>query len=55
MRTAEKILDAGDAVRRRRRANAVYRDLVAGRIASARAAYELKQLTQRQKGGWLAG
>ncbi len=51
--TAERILDAGDAVRRRRHANRVYADLIAGRISSARAAYELKQLTQRQKGGWL--
>ncbi|MES2858450.1 MAG: hypothetical protein V4704_04640 [Pseudomonadota bacterium] len=51
--TAERILDAGDAVRRRRHADQVYADLVAGRIASPRAAYELKQLTQRQKGGWL--
>ncbi len=53
VRTAERILDAGDAVRRRRLANLVYAELVAGRIASARAAYELKQITQRQKGGWL--
>ena len=51
--TAERILDAGDAVRRRRRADLVYAELVAGRIASSRAAYELKQLTSRQKGGWL--
>lgn len=53
VRTTERILDAGDAVRRRRHADRVYADLVAGRISSARAAYELKRLTQRQKGGWL--
>ena len=53
VRNAERILDAGDAVRRRRHADRVYADLVAGRISSARAAYELKRLTQRQKGGWL--
>ncbi|MBA3487337.1 MAG: hypothetical protein H0T88_09150, partial [Lysobacter sp.] len=53
VRTAERLLDAGDAVRRRRRADLVYAELVAGRIAAARAAYELKKLTQRQKGGWL--
>ena len=53
--TTEQLLDAGDAVRRRRTANQVYADLVAGRVSSARAAYELKQLNQRQKGGWLTG
>ncbi|GHA80159.1 hypothetical protein [Cognatilysobacter bugurensis] len=53
VQTAERLLDAGDAVRRRRQANRIYADLVDGRIASARAAYELKRLTQRQKGGWL--
>lgn len=52
-RTAERLLDAGDAVRRRRRANQIYADLVGGRIASTRAAYELKRINQRQKGGWL--
>ncbi|MFC0677950.1 hypothetical protein ACFFGH_08865 [Lysobacter korlensis] len=55
LQAVERFLDAGDAVRRRRTANQIYRDLVAGRIASTRAAYELKQLNQRQKGGWLAG
>ncbi len=53
VRTVERILDAGDAVRRRRHADLVYRDLVAGRISSSSAAYQLKRLTQRQKGGWL--
>lgn len=53
--TTEQLLDAGDAVRRRRTANQVYADLVAGRVSSARAAYELKRLNQRQKGGWLSG
>ena len=53
VKTTERILDAGDAVRRRRHADRVYADLVTGRIASSRAAYELKKLTQRQKGGWL--
>ena len=55
LRTTEQLLDAGDAVRRRRTANQVYADLVAGRVSSARAAYELKHLNQRQKGGWLSG
>ncbi len=51
----EAVLDAGDAVRRRKRANRIYRDLVAERISSERAAAELKKLTTRQKGGWLHG
>lgn len=50
---AERLFDADDSVRRRTRANRIYADLVSGRIASSRAALELKRLTQRQKGGWL--
>lgn len=50
----ENFLDAGDAVRRRRKANRIYRDLVSKRISEARAVRELQALTQRQKGGWLS-
>lgn len=49
----EQFLDAGDAVRRRRAADLIYAELVAGRISHPRAAAELVKLTQRQKGGWL--
>ncbi len=49
----EEFLDAGDAVRRRRRADLVYRELVAHRIGVDRAAAELQRLNDRQKGGWL--
>ncbi|GAA3903346.1 hypothetical protein GCM10022228_12020 [Halomonas cibimaris] len=49
----EKFLDVGDAVRRRRRADRIYRDMVCQRISTARAADELQYLTRRQKGGWL--
>lgn len=49
----EGFIDAGDAMRRRERANRLYDDLVDGRIAVDRAASELLELTQRQKGGWL--
>lgn len=49
----EGFVDAGDAVRRRRIANRIYKDLVAQRISHARAAIELQRLTQQQKGGWL--
>ncbi len=50
----EAFLDPGDAVRRRRKADLIYRDLAEERISSERAVYELKKLTTRQKGGWLA-
>ncbi|MFC2990715.1 HEAT repeat domain-containing protein [Halomonas tibetensis] len=49
----EKFLDVGDAVRRRRKADCIYRDMVTKRISTARAADELQYLTKRQKGGWL--
>lgn len=50
----EGYLDAGDAVRRRRRSDQIYRDLVTRRISEARAVLELQTLTRRQKGGWLS-
>ncbi|MDP6357865.1 MAG: hypothetical protein QF473_22315 [Planctomycetota bacterium] len=50
----EAFLDAGDAVRRRKQADRIYRDLTAERISQDRAALELHALTQRQKGGWLS-
>ena len=49
----ESFLDAGDAVKRRKRANLIYRDLANERISHARAVVELKKLNKRQKGGWL--
>lgn len=49
----EAFLDAGDAVRRRKKADRIYRELAAERISSDRAVAELKALTSRQKGGWL--
>jgi hypothetical protein len=49
----EGFLDAGDAIKRRRTANRIYRDLARGRISYDRAARELQNLTKRQKGGWL--
>jgi poly-gamma-glutamate synthase PgsB/CapB len=50
----EAFLDAGDAVRRRRKADRIYRDLVAERIGYDRATKLLLELTKRQKGGWLS-
>ncbi len=55
MELAEKLLDASDAVRRRKAADRIYRDMIAEQVSGAKAAYELKKLTTRQKGGWLAG
>ncbi|MEA2094089.1 MAG: hypothetical protein U9P11_05950, partial [Pseudomonadota bacterium] len=49
----EAFLDAGDAIKRRKKANQIYRDLAAERISHERAALELQALTKRQKGGWL--
>ncbi len=50
----EGFLDAADAVRRRRRADRIYRELVTRRISEARAVLELQALTRRQKGGWVS-
>lgn len=49
----EAFFDAGDAVRRRKAANRIYRDMITQRISHERAARELKALNSRQKGGWL--
>ena len=49
----EQILDAGDAVKRRKRADQIYKDMVTGRISNQTAALEVKKLNKRQKGGWL--
>ena len=50
---SEAVLDAGDAVRRRRHADRVYRDLISASISEDRAIAEIKDLNKRQKGGWL--
>lgn len=50
----EAFLDAGDAVKRRKRANLIYRELAAARISHERAALELQALNKRQKGGLAA-
>lgn len=49
----ESMVDAGDAVRRRKCANTIYKDLTAERISGERAVKELRFLNRRQKGGWL--
>ncbi|HUG20205.1 MAG TPA: HEAT repeat domain-containing protein [Planctomycetaceae bacterium] len=50
----EQFLDLGDAIRRRKRAEQIYRDILSERISLDRAAAMLRDLTKRQKGGWLA-
>ncbi len=52
--TLEAFFDAGDAVRRRKMADRIYRDLANERIGYDRAAQELLAIIKRQKGGWLA-
>ncbi len=49
----ENLVDITDAIRRRRRADRIYQDLINRRIGEAKAVLELQALTQRQKGGWL--
>ncbi len=49
----EAFLDAGDAVKRRKKSNQIYEDLVAQRISHEKAALELQLIVKRQKGGWL--
>ena len=53
MNLIESFLDAGDAVKRRKKADRIYRDMVHECISHERAALELKALNKRQKGGWL--
>jgi len=48
----ESFLDAGDAVKRRKRANLIYKDLINHHISHKKAAMELQAITKRQKGGW---
>ena len=49
----EAFLDAGDAIKRRKKADQIYKDLVSERISFDRATEELQGLNKRQKGGWL--
>ena len=49
----ENLLDPGDAVKRRKKSDKIYKDLTAGRISCTKAIKDLHYLTKRQKGGWL--
>jgi|GEM_PF-377576 len=50
---AEEFLDVNDSIRRRAKADLIYKDYVACRISRQRAVVELRILNKRQKGGWL--
>ena len=52
---AEEFLDVNDSIRRREKADLIYRDYVDCRISRQRAVVELRILNKRQKGGWLKG
>ncbi len=51
---AEGFIDPSDAVRRRRISDKIYKALIAEQVSLQRAAAELKEITSRQKGGWLS-
>ena len=50
---AEEFLDVNDSIRRREKAELIYKDFVDCRISRQRAVVELRALNKRQKGGWL--
>ncbi len=50
---AEEFFDVNDSIRRREKADLIYRDYVTCRISRQRAVVELRKLNKRQKGGWL--
>jgi len=49
----EAFLDDNDAIKRRKLANQIYKDMATERISHQTAALELQKLNKRQKGGWL--
>ncbi len=49
----EQILDTRDSRKRRKKADSVINDLIKERISHEQAAIVLRDLTKRQKGGWL--
>ncbi len=49
---AEAFMDAGDAVRRRKQTDRIYRELIEQRISTAKAATEVKKVVKRQEQGW---
>ena len=49
----ERFVEPMDAIRRRHEADGIFEDLCNQRVSHARAAVLLRDLTERQKGGWL--
>lgn len=49
----ESLLDVKDAIKRRKRADAIYEELIQEQISYQRAIEELKGINKRQKGGWI--
>ncbi|MCA9135401.1 MAG: hypothetical protein KDB00_01545 [Planctomycetales bacterium] len=53
IRYGEEFLDLTDSLKRRQKADQVYKDLAEGRIGRQRAIAVLRSINKRQKGGWL--
>lgn len=49
----EAFLDAGDAIKRRKKADKIYQAVLDNLISYDKASVELAKITQAQKGGWL--
>ncbi|MCJ8274482.1 MAG: hypothetical protein MJK04_34430, partial [Psychrosphaera sp.] len=49
----EAFLDAGDAIKRRKRADQIYQAILDNLISYDKASVELAKITKAQKGGWL--
>ncbi len=52
--TTEGFIDPSDAMRRRATSDKIYKALIAEQISLQKAAAQLKEITSRQKGGWLS-
>ena len=50
----EEFVDISDALRRRKKADKVYMDMIYERISTERAVMEVYKLNKRQKGGWFS-
>ncbi len=50
----EEFVDISDAIRRRKKADKVYMDMIYERISTERAVMEIHKLNKRQKGGWFS-
>ncbi len=53
IKLVENFIDPGDAVRRRRKVDSIYRDLAKGRVSYSQTITTLQKINKKQKGGWL--